>query len=119
MLDRFASVMEDGKFFSSIASDNRRFFTMLGTLVGGRIGIPRSGLSAVKSGLTIAIKYGDTRKQFGPEGAAEVPVLNYRTHQRRLMPLLANTYALHFSLQYLTNRFLKRTDEDIQEIEAL
>lgn len=35
------------------------------------------------------------------------------------MPLLANVYALHFSLQYLTQRFLKRTEEDMQEIEAL
>jgi acyl-CoA oxidase len=28
---------------------------MLGTLIGGRIGIPRSALAAAKSGLTIAI----------------------------------------------------------------
>jgi len=119
MLDRFAGVDEDGKFTSPIASDNRRFFTMLGTLVGGRIGIPRSGNSASKSGLTIAIKYGDQRRQFGPEHAPEVPILNYRTHQRRLMPLLANVYALHFSLQYLTDRFINRSEEDMQEIEAL
>lgn len=119
MLDRFAGVDENGKFTSPIASDNRRFFTMLGTLVGGRIGIPRSGNSASKSGLTIAIKYGDQRRQFGPEHEPEVPILNYRTHQRRLMPLLANVYALHFSLQYLTERFLKRREEDMQEIEAL
>ena len=119
LLDRFASVNAEGKFESPISSDNRRFFTMLGTLVGGRIGIPRSGLSATKSGLTIAIRYGDQRRQFGPEGAPEVPVLNYRQHQRRLMPLLANAYALHFSLQYLTDRFLKRKEEDMQEIEAL
>jgi acyl-CoA oxidase len=119
MLDRFAQVTEQGAFQSSITSDNRRFFTMLGTLVGGRIGIPRSGLSAAKSGLTIAIRYGDQRLQFGPEGGSEVPILNYRTHQRRLMPLLANAYALHFSLQYLTDRFLTRTENDMQEIEAL
>ena len=119
MLDRFAGVSEDGKFVSPIASDNRRFFTMLGTLVGGRIGIPRSGNAACKSGLTIAIRYGDQRRQFGPEGGTEVPILNYRTHQKRLMPLLANTYALHFSLQYLTNRFINRKEEDMQEIEAL
>jgi acyl-CoA oxidase len=119
LLDRFANVTQEGTFDSPISSDNRRFFTMLGTLVGGRIGIPRSGLSASKSGLTIAIKYGDQRKQFGPEGGAEVPILNYRTHQRRLMPLLANAYALHFSLNYLTERFLKRTEGDMQEIEAL
>lgn len=119
MLDKYSSVNEEGKFESPIASDNRRFFTMLGTLVGGRIGIPRSGLSASKSGLTIAIRYGDQRRQFGPEGGEEVPILNYRTHQRRLMPLLANAYALHFALQYLTERFINRTEEDLQEIEAL
>jgi acyl-CoA oxidase len=119
MLDRFATVDDGGKFASPITSDNRRFFTMLGTLVGGRIGIPRSGLSATKTALTIAIQYGDKRQQFGPEGGSEVPILNYQTHQRRLMPLLANAYAFHFALQYLTDRFMARTEEDMQEIEAL
>ncbi|HEX9650787.1 MAG TPA: acyl-CoA dehydrogenase [Cyclobacteriaceae bacterium] len=119
MLNRFATINEHGVFESLISSDNRRFFTMLGTLVGGRIGIPRAGLSAAKSGLTIAIRYADQRLQFGPEGATEVPILNYRTHQRRLMPLIANAYALHFALQYLTKRFLNRTEEEMQEVEAL
>ncbi|NUY79816.1 acyl-CoA dehydrogenase family protein [Flavobacterium sp. MAH-1] len=119
MLDRFASVNENGAFESPIPSDDRRFFTMLGTLVGGRIGIPRSGLSAMKSGLTIAIRYSDRRRQFGPEGGSEVPILNYRMHQRRLMPYLAKSYALHFALRYLTDRFLKRTENEMQEIEAL
>jgi acyl-CoA oxidase len=119
MLDKFAQVNEAGEFESSIPSDNRRFFTMLGTLVGGRIGIPRSALAAAKTGLTIAVKYGDKRRQFGPEGGNEVPILNYRMHQRRLMPYLANAYALHFGLQYLTKRFLNRTEDDMQEIEAL
>ncbi|MEM7110433.1 MAG: acyl-CoA dehydrogenase [Bacteroidota bacterium] len=119
MLDRFAWVNGSGEFESSIASDSRRFFTMLGTLVGGRIGIPRSALSAAKSGLTIAIKYGDQRRQFGPKNGPEVPILNYRSHQRRLIPLLSNAYALHFALGYLTDRFLHRKEEDMQEIEAL
>lgn len=119
MLDKFAGVSDEGKFTSPISSDNRRFFTMLGTLVGGRIGIPRSGIAASKSGLTIAVRYGDQRRQFGPEGGSEVPILNYRMHQRRLMPLLAKTYALHFSLQYLTDRYLNRSEEEMQEIEAL
>ncbi|MFH6936199.1 acyl-CoA dehydrogenase [Flavobacterium sp. FlaQc-30] len=119
MLDRFASVNDKGEFESPIPSDNRRFFTMLGTLVGGRIGIPRSALSAAKSGLTIAIRYSDQRRQFGPEGGSEVPILNYRIHQRRLLPHLAKTYAVHFALQYLTHRFLNRTEAEMQEIEAL
>ncbi|MGM8363479.1 acyl-CoA dehydrogenase family protein [Flavobacterium sp. ARAG 55.4] len=119
MLDRFASVNEEGAFESPIPSDNRRFFTMLGTLVGGRIGIPRSALAAAKTGLTIAIKYSDQRRQFGPEGGSEVPILNYRMHQRRLLIPLAKTYAVHFALQYLTQRFLNKTETEMQEIEAL
>jgi acyl-CoA oxidase len=119
MLDRFASVNEKGEFESPIPSDNRRFFTMLGTLVGGRIGIPRSALAAAKSGLAITIRYSDQRRQFGPEGGSEVPILNYRMHQRRLIPQLAKTYAVHFALQYLTNRFLNKKESEMQEIEAL
>ncbi|MGA9637406.1 acyl-CoA dehydrogenase, partial [Flavobacterium sp.] len=119
MLDRFASVNDKGEFESPIPSDNRRFFTMLGTLVGGRIGIPRSALAAAKSGLTIAIKYSDQRRQFGPEGGSEVPILNYRMHQRRLLIPLAKTYAVHFALHYLTQRFLTKTEAEMQEIEAL
>ncbi|QGK74569.1 acyl-CoA dehydrogenase [Flavobacterium sp. SLB02] len=119
MLDRFASVNDKGEFESPIPSDNRRFFTMLGTLVGGRIGIPRSALASAKSGLTIAIRYSDQRRQFGPEGGSEVPILNYRMHQRRMIPPLAKTYAVHFALQYLTNRFLNKTEAEMQEIEAL
>lgn len=119
MLDRFASVNDKGEFESPIPSDNRRFFTMLGTLVGGRIGIPRSALAAAKSGLTIAIKYSDRRRQFGPEGGSEVPILNYRIHQRRLLPLLAKTYAIHFALQYVTQRFINKSESEMQEIEAL
>ena len=119
MLDRFASVNSDGEFESPIPSDNRRFFTMLGTLVGGRIGIPRSALSAMKSGLAITIKYSDQRRQFGPEGGSEIPILNYRMHQRRLMPWLATTYALHFALRYITQRYLDKKENEAQEIEAL
>jgi len=119
MLDRFAKVNEQGEFETPIASDNKRFFTMLGTLVGGRIGIPRSAIAASKSGLAIAIRYGDQRRQFGPEGGEEVPILNYRMHQRRLMPLLAKTYAGHFAMQYMTKRFMNRKESEMQELEAL
>ncbi|RZS95316.1 acyl-CoA dehydrogenase [Cecembia calidifontis] len=119
MLDRFSSINDSGEFESPISSDNRRFFTMLGTLVGGRIGIPRSALSAAKTGLTIAIRYAEKRRQFGPEGGEEVPIMNYRMHQRRLIPPLATTYALQFALRYLTQRFLNRNEDDAQEIEAL
>ncbi len=119
LLDRFAKVSEQGEYSSPIASDSKRFFTMLGTLVGGRIGIPRSALSAAKCGLTIAIKYAHGRRQFGPPGGPEQLIMDYQAHQRKLMPLLANAYALHFALKHLTTIYLKQKPEDRREIEAL
>ena len=119
LLDRFCKVDKNGEYSSPISSDSKRFFTMLATLVGGRIGIPRAGLSAAKVGLTIAIRYASRRRQFGPADRPETLLLDYQTHQKRLFPLIANTYALHFALQYLTNRYINQSDEDSREIEAL
>ncbi|MEZ5007237.1 MAG: acyl-CoA dehydrogenase [Chitinophagales bacterium] len=119
LLNRFGSI-EAGKYVSSIESKNKRFFTMLGTLVGGRVCVPRAGLSAAKSSLKIAIKYAHKRKQFGPEDGSEITIINYPTHQKRLMPLLAKTYCLDFALQALTKRFANHEqEEDMRAIESM
>jgi len=119
LLDRFVSIDENGNFQSPIQSENKRFFTMLGTLVGGRIGVPRSALTASKIGLTTTIRYSNIRRQFGPASGQEVPILNYRMHQRRLLPLLAKTYALHFALRYVTARYVHHEQSEAQELEAI
>ena len=119
LLDRYAQVSPDGEYTSPIKSSNKRFFTMLGTLVGGRVSIAAAGLTAAKSALTIAIRYGAMRRQFGPANGDEIPILNFRTHQLRLMPKLAEAYALSFGIQELQRRFLTRTPEDEREIEGL
>jgi acyl-CoA oxidase len=103
LLDRYGHVAEDGTYTSPIESESRRFFTMLGTLVRGRISVAGAAGSAAKSALTIAVRYGERRRQFerpaGQDGspAEEVPILDYLAHQRRLLPALARTYALHFA----------------------
>ena len=119
LLDRYATVDEQGNYDSPIASDTKRFFTMLGTLVGGRVSIAKSANSAAKSALAIAVRYAAMRRQFGPSGKPESTILNFRTHQRRLMPRVANTYALSFATQYLSDRYVGRTEEDEREVEAL
>lgn len=120
LLNRFGDIDEQGNYQSPIESPSRRFFTMLGTLVGGRVCVPRAGLSATKSALTIAIRYALRRRQFGPSILEpETLLLDYPSHQRRLMPLLAKTYALHFGLEYLTDRFSKHEGADMREIETL
>ena len=119
LLARFARVSEDGTYSSQIPSSSRRFFTMLGTLVGGRIAVASGGLSAAKSGLTIAVRYGARRRQFGPKDRAEVPILDYLSHQRRLLPLVATCYALNFALHDLAQRYGEMpTGDGVQKIEA-
>ena len=124
LLNRYGDVSAGGEYTSPIENANKRFFTMLGTLVQGRVSVSAASGSAAKSALTIAVRYGLRRRQFGPPGEEEVAVLDYRTHQRRLMPLLARTYALHFAQQVLTDKFdaifsaQQPVDRDRRELES-
>ncbi|ROQ23493.1 acyl-coenzyme A oxidase [Streptomyces sp. PanSC19] len=98
LLNRFADVTPEGAYVSSIDNPDRRFFTMLGTLVQGRVCVGGAGVSVAKVALTLAVKYGVRRRQFeASPGAGEQLLLDYGLHQRRLLPLLARTYALHFA----------------------
>ena len=65
LLNRFADVSADGVYSSDIENPNRRFFTMLGTLVQGRVCVGGAGINATKVALTIATKYALQRRQFG------------------------------------------------------
>ena len=96
LLDRFAQVEPDGTYRSEIESDQKRFFTMLGTLVQGRVSIAGAAVGVAKVALTVAVRHGLTRRQFSsPDSGEEVLLLDYTAHQRRLMPLVATTWALH------------------------
>ncbi|GAA3050655.1 acyl-CoA dehydrogenase [Pseudonocardia yunnanensis] len=98
LLNHFADVAEDGTYSSPIESSSRRFFTMLGTLVRGRISVAGGAGTATQKALALAIRYGATRRQFAdPSTGEEVVVLDYLVHQRKLLPALATTYALHFA----------------------
>ncbi|MFC6153958.1 acyl-CoA dehydrogenase [Nocardioides yefusunii] len=102
LLDRFASVSAEGVYSSPIESQGRRFFTMLGTLVQGRVSVGGAGVTASKVALTIAVNYADRRRQFeaGEKGVEQL-LLDYGMHQRRLLPLIARTYALNFAQEVL------------------
>jgi acyl-CoA oxidase len=118
LLNRHGDVAAGGHYTSPIASPDARFFTMLGTLVGGRISVARFALSAAKSGQAVAVRYAARRRQFGPGGSAERLLLDYQSHQRRLMPALATTYACDFALKALTRRYLGFMKEAQREIEV-
>jgi acyl-CoA oxidase len=118
LLNRFAGVTDDGQYRSDIKSNNSRFFTMIGTLVNGRITLALAANSMAKSALTIAIRYTARRRQFGG-GIQETLVLDYPATQRRLMPLLANAYAFDFAVKRLVRVRDQSPSTDARPIESL
>jgi acyl-CoA oxidase len=106
LLDRYGQVSVDGVYTSPLSSPNERFFTMLATLVQGRVTVGLVGVSTARSALTIATRYAERRRQFAPPSGPETPLLDYRTHQRRLIIPLATTYGLHFALRDLADDYV-------------
>ncbi|TFD06030.1 acyl-CoA dehydrogenase [Cryobacterium sp. TMT1-66-1] len=126
LLNRYGDVAEDGTYSSPISSPGRRFFTMLGTLVQGRVSLDGAATAASALALTIAITYGSQRRQFtaGSDTDEEV-ILDYQRHQRRLFPRLATTYAQTFAHDEFLVKFddvfsgKADTDDDRQDLETL
>jgi acyl-CoA oxidase len=105
LLNRFADVTGDGRYESPIENPDRRFFTMLGTLVQGRVCVGGAGINAAKVALTLAVRYAVRRRQFSATSPdQEDLLLDYGLHQRRLFPLLAESYALHAAQEVVALR---------------
>ncbi len=98
LLNKYADVAEDGTYTSPIENPGRRFFTMLGTLIRGRVTVAGSAAAAARVALDIATRYALERRQFeAPGDDNEVLIMDYLVHQRRLFPLIARSYALQFA----------------------
>eukprot|EP01104_Vermistella_antarctica_P015700 TRINITY_DN5211_c0_g1_i1.p1 TRINITY_DN5211_c0_g1~~TRINITY_DN5211_c0_g1_i1.p1 ORF type:complete len:732 (+),score=145.99 TRINITY_DN5211_c0_g1_i1:63-2258(+) len=87
MLMRFNSVSKEGVYTRQAKRQ-----ISYGALVAGRVSIVADSASYMKRAVTIAIRYAAVRTQFKTS-----PILDYMTHQHRLLPILAGAYALHFS----------------------
>jgi len=96
MLDKFSQVTPDGTFQSNFKGVGQLFGAMVGGLTTGRLLIAWAAVDACKIGLIVAIRYGAKREQFGDK-----TIMNYITHQRRLIVPLAKTYALELGMQFL------------------
>ena len=126
LLNRYGDVAADGTYTSSIESPGRRFFTMIGTLVQGRVSLTGAALAASKLGLIGAITYGNQRRQFNASSTTEEEVLmDYQLHQRRLIPRLATTLAASFAHEKLLTKLddvfsgADDSDQNRQELETL
>ncbi|WP_343710338.1 acyl-CoA dehydrogenase, partial [Mycobacterium sp.] len=105
LLNKYGDVAPDGTYSSPIDNSNRRFFTMIGTLIRGRVTVGGSAATAAHVALDIATRYALQRRQFsGPDDQHEVLIMDYLAHQRRLFPLIARSYALRFAQNQLVSK---------------
>lgn len=126
LLNRYGDVATDGTYSSPIDNPNRRFFTMIGTLIRGRVTVGGSAAAAARVALDIATRYALQRRQFSApdDDDTEVLIMDYLMHQRRLFPLIARSYALQFAQNELVSKChdLQTTDspdaEEQRELEA-
>ena len=125
LLDRYGTVAEDGTYSSSISSPGARFFTMIGALVQGRISIAGGGLAVARNALSIAVRWGERRRQFGTGLDMDTALMDYLTHQRRLLPAIATSYALQAAHDHLTASYVQVLDgsgsggDQQREVESL
>ncbi|KAK4799251.1 hypothetical protein SAY86_024616 [Trapa natans] len=120
LLNSVADVSPDGHYLSSIKDPDQRFAAFLAPLTSGRVTIAVSSVYSSKIGLAIAIRYALSRRAFSvAPNEPEVLLLDYPSHQRRLLPLLAKTYAMSFSANYLKTLYMNRTPELIKTIHVV
>ncbi|KAF3549799.1 hypothetical protein DY000_02001876 [Brassica cretica] len=98
MLMRLSKVTREGKY---VPSDVPRQL-MYGTMVSVRQTIVSNASVAMARAACIATRYSAVRRQFGSQnGGIETQVIDYKTQQNRLFPLLASAYAFRFVGEWL------------------
>ncbi len=119
LLNKYGDIREDGSYHSDIKNPNKRFFTMLGTLVGGRICVARAGLGGAKMALTVAIKHALKRRQFNDSIKIQEDLLmDYPSHQLRLTTLVASAYVYHITLDKMMKNYCDDSQPDKRVVET-
>ncbi|KAJ4834015.1 Acyl-coenzyme A oxidase 3, peroxisomal [Turnera subulata] len=120
MLNSVADVTPDGQYLSDIKDPDRRSAAFMSPLTSGRVTMVVTAVQGSKVALTIALRYALTRRAFSltPNGP-EILLLDYPSHQRRLFPLLAKTYAMIFASNYLKMLYVKRSPRSIKDLHVV
>ncbi|KAI4364840.1 hypothetical protein MLD38_020878 [Melastoma candidum] len=108
MLMRVLQVTREGKV---IQSDVPRQL-IYGTMVFVRQTIVADASCALSRAVCIATRYSAVRRQFGSQnGGPETQVIDYKTQQSRLFPLLASAYAFRFVSEWLKSLYTDVTEK--------
>lgn len=109
LLDRFGGITDEGVYKSDIPKKTARFFKMIGTLVTGRVFISTAALSGSKTALASAVGVAENRTVFGET------LMDKQATQSRLLPKIAEAYALHFA----TRDLISAMEEQRPELETM
>ncbi|GJM99658.1 hypothetical protein PR202_ga16779 [Eleusine coracana subsp. coracana] len=112
LLNLVADVLPDGQYVSMINDSDQRFAAFLSPLTLGRVNIAVNAAYISKVGLAIAVRYGLSRRAFSitPDGP-EMLLLDYPSHQRRLLPLVAKVCLYSSAGNFMKKMYVKRTPE--------
>jgi len=121
LLSRYGGVNKAGIYSSPINPAIKRFAHNIGALVFGRYIVSLGSVSFSSVALGVSIRYAFSRKQFFGDdpNAPEKQLISYATHQKRLIPHLANTYAVHFGNEYFIHLLAEKDKKNEKEIHIL
>lgn len=103
LLSRYGDVTSDGKYLTKIKDHRKRMALSFGAMSGGRVNICGTSSVYLTQAVTIAVRYSASRKQFGPENSSEeYSVIEYQSHQYRVLPHLATAIVFKVFTQWLS-----------------
>ncbi|XP_001355853.2 peroxisomal acyl-coenzyme A oxidase 3 isoform X1 [Drosophila miranda] len=102
LLSKAGDIDAQGNYNSPIKDERKRLGASLGALSQGRVNITAITYVALSKAVSIATRYGASRRQFGPNNSqTEWPVIEYQSQQYRLIPHLATTIALRVATLWI------------------
>eukprot|EP01100_Stratorugosa_tubuloviscum_P005870 TRINITY_DN257_c0_g2_i2.p1 TRINITY_DN257_c0_g2~~TRINITY_DN257_c0_g2_i2.p1 ORF type:complete len:830 (-),score=423.90 TRINITY_DN257_c0_g2_i2:94-2583(-) len=124
MLMRWATVSTNGEYIKPPKQQ-----LSYASLLAGRVNMVQTSSDVVKKAITIAIRYASVRRQFHSSDTEnqsnliitnlsnqlETPLIDYQTHQFRLLPLLSGVFAFHFTgaqIQKLYDKLLNEIESE-------
>jgi len=109
LLDKYTYIDDNNIYKTVFTSENNKLNKYSELLIGGRMVLGSGVVKASLVSLLIAIRYAKERKQFGENGDDTIPIIQYKSHQMRIVPRLVTTLLLNGFTKYVRERYVDDT----------